>query len=144
VKGQKACDGYATVRDGTDRRTGVDEILQKYINAALLCWEQVKSLEASEHSSQDLCRAELTLLRKHEPDATTGKFLLLLGKVPFHLSFRFFFSKKQKTVLTLTTYSTGAVCRYYSYQQAGNHFIRVLQSSESSLSLPRTTLGKKK
>lgn len=65
----------------------IAEILQKYINAALLCWGWVKSLEASDQSSQDLCRAQFTLLRKHEPDATIGKFLLLLGKAPFYLSF---------------------------------------------------------
>lgn len=65
----------------------VPEIVQKYINAALLCWGWVKPLEASDQSSQDLCRALFTLLRKHEADATIGRFLLLLGKVPFHLSF---------------------------------------------------------
>lgn len=69
----------------------VAKILQKNINAALLCWEWVKFLKVSDQSSQDLCRTQFTLLRKHEPDATIGKMSLTVGKNPFSSQLLIFF-----------------------------------------------------
>lgn len=64
------------VRSETDQRTEVAGIL--HINATLLCWGQVKTLETLDQHNQDLCIAQFTLLGKHGSDATIGKFLLLL------------------------------------------------------------------
>lgn len=66
------------MRGGTDQRTEVAGIL--HINATLLYWGQVKTLEALDQHSQDLYIVQFTMLRKYEPDTTIGKFFLLLEK----------------------------------------------------------------